>query len=102
MPVDGTRYITDILREFEMKNKNRSDNFSNHFLFKKKFHSSAKTQTTDLVDLQLLYTEAVNYVLLGKHPMDEELATNLAALMLQVRHGDHDLSIASEAIDEYG
>eukprot|EP01114_Cavostelium_apophysatum_P013166 TRINITY_DN3125_c0_g1_i3.p1 TRINITY_DN3125_c0_g1~~TRINITY_DN3125_c0_g1_i3.p1 ORF type:complete len:2243 (+),score=811.97 TRINITY_DN3125_c0_g1_i3:147-6875(+) len=85
MALRGDIYMCDMLKKFENEKKDKSS-----FVFRKRLNYEVKKAPTDLVELELVYAEAVKYVLSGRFPVNEELATNLAILQLQIRHGDWD------------
>ena len=99
MPHKGDRYIGDIIRAWEDARTSEQDKMSSKLIFKKRLNYAAKERITDQVELDLVYTEAVNYFLAGKYPVKEEATTNLAALILQVKYGDIDPN--EEIVTEY-
>eukprot|EP01119_Soliformovum_irregulare_P011679 TRINITY_DN294_c0_g2_i4.p1 TRINITY_DN294_c0_g2~~TRINITY_DN294_c0_g2_i4.p1 ORF type:complete len:1395 (-),score=561.67 TRINITY_DN294_c0_g2_i4:6-4190(-) len=92
MLVRGEIYFADLIRKFENERKSKIDTLGKHFIFKRILNWSAKDIPTDLVELELVYAEAVNYLTHGKFPLSEDLATTLTALQLQIQHGDHNPS----------
>jgi hypothetical protein len=102
LPIRGDIYVGDLIRKFENdKRKLTTGNTltEGRFLFRKRMNFSVKDSPVDLVELDLVYAEvisnvhlddrhlqAVSYVVRGKFPINEELATNLASLQLQIRN----------------
>lgn len=64
---------------------------SDVLLLKKKFFfSDQSVDKNDPIQLNLLYVQARDAILEGKHPCSLEEAVQLAALMLQTQYGNHE------------
>eukprot|EP00013_Stygamoeba_regulata_P005570 CAMPEP_0177638538 /NCGR_PEP_ID=MMETSP0447-20121125/5541_1 /TAXON_ID=0 /ORGANISM="Stygamoeba regulata, Strain BSH-02190019" /LENGTH=2427 /DNA_ID=CAMNT_0019140505 /DNA_START=274 /DNA_END=7558 /DNA_ORIENTATION=+ len=59
-------------------------------LRKRFFYTDANVDTSDPMQLHLLYVQTRDAVLAGKHPLKREQAVDLASLQAQVQHGTYD------------
>lgn len=59
-------------------------------LKKKFFFSDQNVDRNDPIQLNLIYVQSRDAIITGKHPCTFEEATQLAALQLQVQHGNHE------------
>ena len=53
------------------------------------FHGIPKTLFRDSIQLNMLYEQAKQAILMGTHPVAMDIARQLAAFMIQMQYGDH-------------